>query len=370
MSTAVWDAFFEPVPGYLDTASIGLPPTTTVDAVATVIDGWRRGRYRPQDFDEYVVRARAAWARLVGLPVGTIAIGSTVSALVGTVAGSLADGSRVLVPAGDFTSVLFPFLVQQERGRVSVTEVELADLVASVDDGTDLVAVSSVQSSDGRRVDVPALLDAAGRHGARVLLDVTQSCSWLPLDCSRVDYVVCAGYKWLLCPRGVAFLAVRADLLDAITPVSAGWYAGADVWSSVYGSPLRLAPDARRLDTSPAWFSWVGAAHSLELLASLDTEAVHAYTVALADRFLAGLGLPPAGSAIAAVSQDGADELLEAAGVRASLRAGRARLSFHLYNQEADVDRAVDALSGALPRSGAQRHAEARVQPLWADPGL
>ena len=366
MSTASWDTFFEPVPGYLDTASIGLPPTTTVDAVATVLEGWRRGRYRAQDFDEYVNRARQAWARLVGLPVGTVAIGSTVSALVGTVAGSLAAGSRVLVPAGDFTSVLFPFLVQQERGRLSVTEVDLADLAASVDDSTDLVAVSSVQSSDGRRADLSALLDAADRHRARVLLDVTQSCSWLPLDCSRVDYVVCAGYKWLLCPRGVAFLAVQADLLDAITPVSAGWYAGADVWSSVYGSPLRLAPDARRLDTSPAWFSWVGAAHSLELLASLDTEAVHAYTVALADRFLAGLGLPPAGSAIAAVSQDGADELLEAAEVRASLRAGRARLSFHLYNQEADVDRAVDALSGALARRGTQRPG----QPLRAGPGL
>ena len=344
MSHESWRGWFENVPGYLDSAAIGLPPTAAADEVSAAIENWRRGRARPQDFDEYVDRARRAWARIAGVPDGTVAIGSTVSAFVGAVASSLDDGSRVLVAAGDFTSVLFPFLVQQERGRLTVTEANLEDIAGSIDDDTDLVAVSAVQSADGRRVDVEALLDAAAQHGARVLLDITQSCGWLPLDCSRVDYVVCAGYKWLLCPRGVAFFAVRPSLLDAVTPTSAGWTAGADVWSSIYGAPLRLATDARRLDTSPAWYSWVGAAHSLELLARIDIDQVCAHNLALADRFLTSMGEAPGGSAIVTVSRDGAAERLAAAGVRASVRAGRARLSFHLYNQEDDVDAAVAAL--------------------------
>ena len=344
MSHESWRGWFEDVPGYLDSASIGLPPTAAVEEVMTAIENWRRGRARPQDFDDYVDRARHAWARLAGVPVGSVAIGSTVSGLVGAVASSLDDGSRVLVAAGDFTSVLFPFLVQQGRGRLTVTEASLEDLAGCIDENTDLVAVSAVQSADGRRVDVEALLDAAARHGARVLLDITQSCGWLPLDCSRVDYLVCAGYKWLLCPRGVAFLALGPSSLDAITPTSAGWYAGADVWSSIYGGPLRLAADARRLDTSPAWYSWVGAAHALELLSRIDIGQVCDHNVALADRFLTSLGQAPGGSAIVTVSREGATERLAAAGVRASARAGRARLSFHLYNQQHDVDAAVDAL--------------------------
>lgn len=347
MGDQSWDGAVRPVAGYLDTASIGLPPVRTADATVDAVQGWRDGRERPQDFDEYVDRARAAWAGIVGVPAGHVAIGGSASSAVGAVAGSLPDGSRVLVAEGDFTSVLFPFLVQQERRDLTVTEVPLDELVPSVDDDTDLVAVSSVQSADGRRVDVTGLLDAAERHGARVLLDVTQSCGWLPLDCSRVDYVVCAGYKWLLCPRGVAFLAVRPELLETVVPVAAGWYAGADVWSSVYGSPLRLAADARRLDTSPAWFSWVGAAYSLELLASWDVAAVHAHDVALGDRLLAGLGREPGGSAIVAVTQEGAADRLAAAGIRTSVRAGRARLSFHFYNEESDVDLAVEALAGS-----------------------
>jgi len=341
-----WSGWFENVPGYLDSASIGLPPTAAVDAVVAALESWRHGRARPQDYDEYVDRGRRAWAAIAGVPAETVAVGSTVSGLVGPIASSLADGSNVLVAAGDFTSVLFPFLAQQEQGRLTVREVSLEDLPASVDEHTDLVAVSAVQSADGRRVDVEALLEAAAQHGARVLLDVTQSCGWLPLDCSRVDYVVCAGYKWLLCPRGVAFLAVRPSLLDAITPVSAGWYAGADVWTSIYGGPLRLAADARRLDTSPVWFSWVGAAHTLELLAQLDIGEVCAHNVGLADRFLTSLDLPPGGSAIVTVSRDDAAERLSLAGVRTSVRAGRARVSFHLYNQQHDVDLAVAAMSG------------------------
>jgi selenocysteine lyase/cysteine desulfurase len=47
------------------------------------------------------------------------------------------------------------------------------------------------------------------------------------------------------------------------------------------------------------------------------------------------------------VSRDRAAERLAAAGVRTSVRAGRARLSFHLYNQQDDVDTAVDALDHA-----------------------
>jgi len=342
---AGWSGLFERVPGYLDTASIGLPPAAAVDDLVEALGAWRRGRLRPQDFDPYVRRARSAWARLSGVAVETVAVGSTVSALVGAVAASLADGSRVLVVDGDFTSVLFPFLVQQERRPLAVTSVALDDLVASVADEVDLVAVSAVQSSDGRRVDLDGLLAAARRHDARILLDTTQSCGWLPVDGAGVDYVVCAGYKWLLCPRGVAFLAVRPHRLAEIAATSAGWYAGPDVWGSIYGAPLRLADDSRRLDTSPAWFSWLGAAPALELLASLDAAEVLVHDVALADRFLEGLGQPPGGSAIATVESEGAEGRLAAAGIRTAVRAGRVRASFHLYNGEDDVDRAVAALT-------------------------
>jgi selenocysteine lyase/cysteine desulfurase len=127
-------------------------------------------------------------------------------------------------------------------------------------------------------------------------------------------------------------------------PVAAGWYAAQPPADPAYGLPLRLRSGARRYDLSPAWISQAGAAVALPYLAALDLEAVQAHNVCLADRLLAGLGLPPRGQAIVSLEAD--QEQLRRAGVVAPLRDGRSRFSFHLYNTEADVDRALEALTG------------------------
>jgi selenocysteine lyase/cysteine desulfurase len=322
---------------YLNTAGIGVPSVTVADAVADAVRDWRRGAGRPVDFDDPVATARAAYGRLVGAPAERVAIGATVSGLVSLVAAGLAPRSRVLAVRGDFTSLTWPFAA---RGH-EVTEVgpdELVDRAPSAD----AVAVSVVQSADGRVADLDGLR-AVRAGGTRVILDATQATGWLDADLGWADAVVGGAYKWLLSPRGVAWLALHPEW--ELPAEQAGWYAGADVWSSVYGLPLRLAPGARALDTSPAWYCHVGAAVALPWLAGLDRAAVHAHCTGLADALRAGLGLEPAGSAIVAVRTPGAHERLAAAGVVGSARAGAARLAFHLYNTRADVDRALDALT-------------------------
>jgi selenocysteine lyase/cysteine desulfurase len=330
---------FDVPDGYLNTASIGIPSVAVGGAVAGAIAGWRAGAGRAGEFDEPVARAREGFADLVGVGVDRVAIGPAVSALVGLVAAAVPDGARVLVAAGEFTSVTWPFAAQAARG-VEVTEVDLAEVGRRAGE-FDLVAVSTVQSADGRIADLDALR-AARAAGTRVVLDATQSLGWLDADLSWADAVVAAGYKWLLSPRGVAWMAIRPEL--AAVPSAAGWYASADRWSDVYGLPMTLAPDARALDTSPAWYCHVGAAVALPWLAGLDRAAVHAHCVGLADTFRAGLGMEPAGSAIVSLRRDGAGERLAAAGVVSAARAGAVRLAFHLYNTDADVARAVAAL--------------------------
>ena len=139
-------------------------------------------------------------------------------------------------------------------------------------------------------------------------------------------------------------MTVAPERLDAIVPSQAGWYAGEDVHEAYIGPPLRLAHDARRLDTSPAWFSWVGALPALQLLNEIGIEAIHAHDVALANRFRAGLGLEPSNSAIVSVEWPGGLEKLRAAGIQAAQPARRLRVGFHLYNTEEDADRAIDVL--------------------------
>ena len=164
-----------------------------------------------------------------------------------------------------------------------------------------------MQSVDGRVADVEAVRTAAAAAaGALTVCDVTQAAGWLPVDATAFDVTVCASYKWLSAPRGTAFLTVRPDLMDRLRPTSAGWYAGEEIWSSVYGPAMALARDARRFDVSPAWLCWVGAVPALELFAAAPLDAVHRYTVGLADAFRAGVGLPPGGSAIVRLPDDAA----------------------------------------------------------------
>ncbi|MGP4018194.1 aminotransferase class V-fold PLP-dependent enzyme [Saccharopolyspora sp. 5N708] len=337
-------AKFDVPDGYLNTASIGIPPTDVVHALTESVARWGSGLDHPADFEPAVATARGAFARLVGTAADRVAIGATASQLIGLVAASLPDGARVLVAKQDFTSVLFPFAAQQDRG-VRVTEVELSEIADHAADH-DVVAVSAVQSSDGRIVDLDALRQVAASTSTRVLLDVTQALGWLPMRLDWADWVVCAGYKWLLSPRGAAWLAVHPDAPE-IRPNSANWYASDDPWNTTYGLPLRLADDARALDLSPTWFAQVGAAVAMDWLAGLDMTAVAGHCAGLADEFRTALDLPPAGSAIVSVQVPDAVSKLTAAGISCAMRAGRARLSFHLYNTAADVERAVNALRSA-----------------------
>ncbi|MCR6483108.1 aminotransferase class V-fold PLP-dependent enzyme [Amycolatopsis sp. OK19-0408] len=324
-------------PGYLNTPSVGIPPAPVAAAVAESVERWRTGATRPGEFDPYVARSRAGFARLLGVEPGRVAIGASASQLVANVAAGLPAGTRVLAAEGDFTSVTFPFAANP---GVTVTEVPLELLPERVE-GHDVVAVSVVQSADGRIADLPALRAAAEAAGAAVLLDATQAVGWLPLDVAWADWVVAAGYKWLLSPRGCAWLYVRPDAGARTRPVAANWYAGEDPWTTVYGLPLRLAGDARAFDLSPVWLAQVGAAAALEYLGGLDLAQVRAHNTGLADLLLEKLGQPPRGTAI--VSLDADPARVAAAGIVSSVRGGRVRVGFHLYNTADDVERVLRA---------------------------
>lgn len=334
-------AEFDLPAGYLNTPSAGVPPVHTTAAVTAALSQWSRGAGAPDGAAEAVETARAAYGSLVGVAADRVAVGSSVSQLVGLIAASVPDGASVLVPRREYTSVTFPFAAQADRG-VTVTEVELDD-VASMAADHDYVAVSVVQSSDGRIVDLDALRTVRAHHGTRVLLDASQAIGWLPLSLDWADWVVAAGYKFLMAPRGAAWMAVHPDAPQP-RPNSAGPAGCEDFFGSIYGLPLRLANTAQRYDISGGWLAHVGAAASMAWLASLDVDKVAEHGIRLADQFRAELGLPAGGSVIASIDLPGSAEAIAEAGVVCSHRAGKTRFGFHLYNTEEDVELAVRAV--------------------------
>ncbi|MEU9604324.1 aminotransferase class V-fold PLP-dependent enzyme [Streptomyces sp. NPDC048057] len=331
---------------YLNTASCGVLPRRAVAAITSLVDELAVGR--PGGAGDHAVlgASRASFARLCGVAEDRVAAGSSLAVQVALVAASLPAGAEVLFPEGEYTSVITPFAI---RGDLALRYAPLEALADAVRPGTELVAYSAVQSADGRIADFAAVREAAAVHGARTLVDMSQSAGWLPLDAGSFDYTVTCGYKFLLGLRGVCFLTVTEEAQHTLRPLYAGTFASTD-WP-LYGPVEHLAPTARRFDESPAYVAYHGAARSLALLEEVGTAAVHRHVTGLARRCtegLAALGLSAVAgdSAIVAVRGQGERvERLARAGVVASARAGHLRLSFHLYNTPEHVDRALDALA-------------------------
>jgi selenocysteine lyase/cysteine desulfurase len=355
---------------YLDAATYGLLPTPAVTAMQEALASMGSGVGRwVEDWDAPAESCRADLALLWGVEESSVALLPALSVGVGLVAAALDPGDRVVVPADEFTSVLFPLLVARERG-VEVREVPWEELPAAIVPGTALVALSLVQMQTGRRADLAGILEAAERVGARVLLDVTQAVPFLDPgeDLSRVDYVLAHGYKHLLCPRGAAFMALRPDRIEALPPLLSNWRAADRPYERFFEGPLTLGPGARRFDVSLAWLSWVGARESLRLLRDwqawglLDVVRRHADQLVLGATGAAGGAVQVAGPGAAEGARvapstlvclrvkdpEAARDALRAASIRASIRGGLVRLSVHVWNHDADLAGALRVLAPHL----------------------
>ena len=350
-------ALFAPAPGmtYLDSATYGLPPEPTRRVLREALAAWTAGTANwIEDWDRAGERARAAFGTIIGVEPARVALLPSVSVGVGVVAASLTAEDVVVVPADEYTSVLFPLLVARNRG-VTVREVPVDDLVEAIVPGTSLVACSLVQMQSGRSAPIRAIVERAEEVGARLLVDATQGIPFVPIAdlADRIDYLLCAAYKHLLAPRGVAFMALRPELIGRLWPILANWRAADQPYGRYFGGPLTLAPDAAMYDVSLAWFPWLGAAESLELIASWRSGGALQEALALARELAAGLGVPWGGSSLVVMPVDDPDRAraaLAGAGIRASFRGTGIRLSTHVYNDAADVGRAVAALSSVVAR--------------------
>jgi selenocysteine lyase/cysteine desulfurase len=322
------------------------------DALVEAVDRWRDGALDAAAWEDAAPAAREAFAAWQGVPAEQVALLGSVAEAAATVAASLPAAGNVVVPDEEFRSNLFPWVAaglpvtRVPTGPVGRTEA----LLAAIDETTALVAVSQVLSSDGERVDLARLRAACDAVGARLFVDATQSLGVLPVG-AAADYLAVHGYKWMLCPRGAAWLVTRHH--EELRPLLPGWKSAAD--GGYFGGQLDLAPGAARCDTSPAWLAWTGALAALPLLARLPAHAVEAHCLGLAAAFRSGAaaaGAEPLGAGLR--SHIVTVRLPEPRPVRARLRDRRVRallhndrlrVGFHYFNSTADVDAVLAALS-------------------------
>jgi selenocysteine lyase/cysteine desulfurase len=328
---------------------------------------------------EQHARARRAAAALINADPDDVALISSVSYGVATAAKVLGipAGSRVLVLQDDHSS---PRLEWMTRGPAEGFSVDVvaqprdgdwtAAVLAAIDQPgappLALASISSVHWSDGGLVDLDAVGAALRQHGAALLVDATHSAGVLALDVTALDpdFLVFPTYKWVLGPYGRAFLYVAKRHQGGV-PLEQTAFGRRAVAAdrTPYMADTGFMPDARRFDMGERdhFVSLEMASIGMELVAQWGSAAIIERLAMLTTRIaeaLANSGVLVPDTRVRAPHvlslafpggmPDGLIERLAETNVFVAPRLGRMRISPHVYNDEADIDRFVETLRKAI----------------------
>jgi selenocysteine lyase/cysteine desulfurase len=329
-------------------------------------------RIRAEDFFTGSEALRGLFAGLVGADAEGVALVPSVSYGLGVAAVNVPvrEGQRLVVLAEEFPSNVYPWreLAQRTGARV-VTVARPAEgdwtgaVLAEVDERTALVAVPHCHWTDGGLVNLERVGARAREVGAALVVDGTQSVGALPLRVGEVrpDFLVAAGYKWLMGPYSLGYLYVAPAYREG-RPLEHNWLlrGGSEDFARLVDYRDDFQPGARRYDVGErSNFLLVPmASAALRQLHAWGVEALQETVRGLTERLVRGaraLGLeaPPdahrAGHLVGLKRRGGyAPEVaakLAAQRIFVSVRGESLRVSPHLYNSEAEVDRLLEALA-------------------------
>ena len=309
--------------------------------------------------------ARTAFAQLINASPDEVAIVTSASAGINSIASALSFQERKKVVMGEFE---FPtmghiWLAQRARGaEVKFVGAEgncipAVNYEKMVDRHTLLVPLTHVCFKNGFRSEVNAITQIAHRSGALVMLDDYQDCGTRSIDVKGMDldFFVTGTLKYLLGPPGLAFMYVRKELISSLVPTLTGWFAQTNPFA-YDPQTVDLSPTARRFESgTPSVPNVYGAVPGFELLRETGMENVASHIKSLAQSLLhsaVDLGIrakTPADSAGPLVVLPSKDstllvQKLEENGIVASNRYDGLRISFHVYNTMEDVKAVVEVL--------------------------
>lgn len=375
---------------FLDAACVSLAPRAATEAIQEFLTmalecPARSSTLHHIAMDEMRSRARPAAARLIHAREDEIAlVESTTHGLsLAAQAIPLGTGDRVLLSDLEFIEVATPWLQMRERG-IAIDLVPNRDGVVRPEDiaermtpRTRVLAISSVQWSNGYRSDLGSLGALCRERGIWLVVDAIQQLGAFPLDvqATPVDILVCGGHKWLNAPFGCGILYIRSERMPELRPPMAG-YLSVEMprgWGEYFQTPsispvgdFKFFHDAKRFETGGTanYGGAIGLAASIELIHALGTAKIAEHICQLTDHLIAGLRTlsveqvtppqPEHRSGIVTFSAGSAanncalmERLLDQkilVSVRYTSNVGGVRVSCHFYNNLDDLDRLLNAL--------------------------
>ena len=374
---------------FLDAACVSLAPRPAVEAIEkflglTMTCPLDSSTHHHIFMDEMRAAARPAAARLINAHQDEIAlVESTTNGL--TLAANaipLEAGDRVLLSDLEFLEVAVPWLQKRSTSNGRGIEVDVVpnrngearveDFAARLTPRTRVIAISSVQWTNGFRADLAAFSRLCRERKLWLVVDAIQQLGAIPLDVREisVDILACGGHKWLNSPFGCGFLYLNRERLPELRAPLAGYLDIEDPpggWGEYFQNPTTtpvtnyaFVKTARRFETGGTsnYPGAVGLAASLKLIHELGPDRIAQHIFELTEQLVAGLDregihvvTPRAShnrSGIITFSVGTAEENVKLmqhlqekrilVSVRYTSNVGGIRVSCHFYNSSEDIE--------------------------------
>jgi len=329
----------------------------------------------PADFFTESEATRTIFANMVNATADDIAI--VPAASYGTAIASLniplSAAQNIVLLEEQFPSNVYPWLEKAKDCGASVVTIDRPSddiwtprILEAINANTGIVALPHCHWTDGGLIDLVAVGQRCREVGAALVIDATQSLGVLPFDVQAIqpDFLVAATYKWLLGPYSLGFMYAAPKWHDG-RPLEEGWIqrGGSEDFSGLVNYREDYQIGARRFDMGErANFALMPVAkEALEMIMGWGVENIQqtlsARNLAIAER-AQGLGLGSVDPSLRAGHflglrfpggvPDGLAAKLAENKVFVSVRGPAMRITPHVFNTDADVDKLFDVMSQEL----------------------
>ena len=234
---------------------------------------------------------------------------------------------------------------------------------------TKLIFISHRTTTTGQLMPVREISELAISKGVLFAVDGAHAPGSMPVDLKKlnVDFYTFSSHKWVLAPRRTGVLYIRKEKLETLAPVTVGAYSASGY--KLKEGTLTFQPSAQRFEFGTEnELLYMGLQASLKFITAIGIEKIRSHNELLSESFygelqkLAGIELLSPSERMARSSmitfriKDKNFNDVSNAMSKDSIRVrpvsenelNGVRVSFHLYNDRNDLDRALESIKKIL----------------------
>ncbi|MDD4973922.1 MAG: aminotransferase class V-fold PLP-dependent enzyme [Bacteriovorax sp.] len=360
---------------YFNSAYFGPSP---IRSKATILAAMEReldpSFYAYDDWMSISEKLRIKFATLIKTSPDNITHSTSSSDVVNIVANGFIfeKGDRVAAINKDYPSNILPWMLAERHKKFVFDKLDLGSVVVPTPDWleqnlkpqTRIFNMSYVAFDTGKKIDLSSIGKYLKSKNILFVVDATQALGGLeitPEELSYIDVLTVSSYKWMLGPYGHAFAYFSQKAQDQIYHLNANWILSPNS-KQVYNLldyTTETLPGARQYDRGQAANLLCSGCleGSLSFLLEIGLSSIEKYNASVRDYFLANYPkekynlvtpLEHMANIVCLKAVAGDSIVLEAElkkrNIDVSVRQGNIRLSFHVFNNNRQVDELIKAL--------------------------